>query len=550
MGTARGELEPKAQAPLPTFGSLLRGVLSRAGLLPYLFFGCVGGLAFGGAILVLPLVFGFAAWSLSFARVGLSERAVDPLPLFTLFGLGSAPYVAAELVDAALRHANLVAPAAPILAAAIAGWVALPLTSMPAHFAFRRETALSAIGRALAGADERRARYGTIPMALAGMVLGALVVAPRWLCDSDFNLFVAIEALSRRAPMGYAYWPVALAALPVMLVFPALSAALAQHDDVLLSRPVGGAARSPLQMTLPLFCAVGLALTALLFVPARASEPYGGAFEIHGHVPSTPPGLTVTLAGQGLADWQWELEGGRAFEVTSGRGTELVVGPLESRTAGIVAGFDGATGLLFHDVPSSPGERGSYVVSWLDAEGRRLDDSFAHRVYARFDRRSFGLLAALVLGALLLHRLRPGHLHRLTKPGRFTVRGTLDLDDDTLPVRRGARVVLLRGRGSVGTFRSDDGGVIMALTQATLLLGLPSLPDTGTKVVLVTPTRPASLALREGIAALPEGSAIVGDEQPVDTVLGTAMYRSAAIPLLVSSAIATVLCVRLVLSLS
>jgi hypothetical protein len=535
MGTVWGPLdEPEVRAPdtgAPSFFTCARAVLARCGLVPYLVLATAAGLSFGGAMLVLPVFAGMALLAVLFMRVGVMERALEPLPLGLLLAIGAAPFAAFELVDFALSVAGLEAPGAPLLSSAIAGWVALPLLSVPGHLVIGGEGLSHGLGRALAGADERRMRYGTVAVALTGLAFGALLVAPHAALASDFNVLMVSASLWQGSRISFEFAPLILAALPVALVVPALSVILAEHDDALLSRPVGGAARSPLVMTVPLLVAIGLSIAALAHVPACPTERLAGRSAI----PSLPRGVTVSVPSAWVPV---TLTNDRAYEVRSATRTYTVRGPRGGRTVGTIAGAKGRTGLVFS------GEH--LTVVWIDAEGNRVDgDDVISRILSRVDGIDAALFAALLLGALLIHLLRPGRLHRLTRPSRVLVPGTLTVDPDAVPSQRGARTYL----NGTGLFVADDGGAVLSLDEHTLLLGLTTLPEDGTKVTLATPTRPPSLALRAGTMPIPKDAVLVGDREPVDAVLSTAMQRSAALPLLLMSALATALCVHLVFAL-
>ena len=532
MGTVWGPLdEPNERGPetgAPSFFMCARAVLARCGVLTYLFLAAAAGVSFGGAFLLVPVFVGLALVAVLFMRLGVMERALEPLPLGLLLAIGAAPFAAYALVDFALGFVELNAPGAPLLAGAVAGWVALPLLSVPGHLVIGGEGPRHALGRALAGADERRTRYGTVAVALTGLAYGALLVAPHAALAPEFG-----RMLSRSNSLAVAF-PLILAALPVTLLVPALSVILAEHDNALLSRPVGGAARSPLVMTVPLLVAIGLSIAALAHVPAFPADQLEGRATIDPPFAPLPIGVTVGVP------WAWvplTRRSDTTFEVRSATRTYTVRGPRGARSAGTVAGALGRTGLVFS------GEH--LTVVWIDAKGNRVDDDVVSRIRSRLDGIDAALFAALLLGALLIHLLRPGRLHRLTRPSRVLVPGTLTLDPNAVPSQRGARTYL----NGTGLFVADDGGAVLSLDERTLLLGLTALPEDGTKVTLATPSRPPSLALRSGTVPIPKDAVLVGDREPADAVLSTAMQRSAAVPLLLMSALATALCVHLVFAL-
>lgn len=497
-------------------------MLLRPALDAFVGLALVATVCFGGSFLLIPAFLGAFFFGLAVARLSSTIRAIDPLPMLSLLALAAAPWLAAEVVDVALARRNLVAPGASWLAAAVAGWIVLPLLPAPTHAcvdddAIGVERWMRAIGRALAGADERRRRMPPLMLDLAGLALGALLVAPR-------EILVRVAETAWSDTWGLV--PIVFGAAPALVLVPIASAILAVQDDALLADPAGGAARSPLWLTTPLVAGIGLTLVALLHVPTRAHER---------HIGATLDGWSTSDAAVGEVTVT-QLRG--AFVVDSPRGSEHVLGPHGAWTMGLRRGDD--TIWMAFAVPG-----GARLVSAVHRNGERLDDSLPLRIATRWTPVAWALLGALALGALLLMALRPGRLHRLTRPSRRLTSGTLQLEPGA-SLRRDGHRTFLEGHA---VFCGDDGSTVLSLDESAFLLGVPGGSNASVRVTLASPSAAASLSLRTGASPLPAGSVLLGPAGPVDTLLSTAMQRSAVAPVVAMSALAAGLSLALLLAL-
>lgn len=521
----------------------------RIDLVAYLAGMLVAGLFMGGAYYVVPPLLALGIVVAFFSRLTQGEPLRAVPAALGLVALGAAPFVAAQLLDAMLRAASHHVPHAGLLVGAVAGWIVLPVIAAPAHWLRGRGSVWDALARALSASSERRRGLGTIAFGLMGVALGAVLVAG-WsaaeLVTSPGDLPNLLLALASSPWEGdptrlFLLGPVFV---PITMAAPMASATLAEQDDWLLAGDVAPP-RPPIHAAVPLWVAVALMLGALATAPVPAWQPYGGdpaAVERGGtrrwHTllenivrdvgerPAPAP-LDEVLAPQPVV------------QVLGPHGPTLVLGPRGGRFLGV---SPGRLDLVFET------EAGALVAVPLDPEGRRLDDGPATRLAVRAASPLGGaaLFAAILLlaGTLALPRLRPGLLHRVLRPGRFELGGTIELDPGAQVTRIGRRV-----RVSGGVFRSDDGEVVLRVEPRVLVLGMDGLPAGSTRATLLSPARPAELSLRSGTAPFPASAVLLGLGEPRNAALGHEMHRSAVLPVLLLSLLATVTCVLLAATL-
>lgn len=496
-------------------------ILARHPLL--VVYGLVASVAAPSALCVVPLliaahVLGRAVHAAT-AGIRPSGRAMlwAGAPMLAVVG-GPALATLVGLVTArsATEDATLAALAAAAGAFAL-GIVVAPFATVADHLVRRASGLSGAIGRALAAG----ALLGRRVVLARGVTLGALALVPAL-------LFLAGDVLDR-TELRLA----SLAAVPLAVALGvALGAVWGAHDE----RALGDA--QPVAVSPALWAPIAAAALALVGAATIAAMTPSPAFErlapvgVEGCVPELhdvgPHRLTITMTMRAREEWPGSVEVADGFDVRTADGGGAGV---------VTAAHPLGLPLLPHEICRA---EGGYLLRFaaleigadalVDEAGVRIDDGLSERLRARSY--SGPWLVALSLGALWIlsvvahRRLRP-----LAGLAGIDAKDALHVVPGRLERGEGARIatgVNATIEGEV-TFVSSAGDLRLRLPQRATLLGPDGELPPNELVRLCVPSAPATMGLRTGTQAWPEGAILlIGEAEPARAALLSGITRASA----------------------